>query len=277
MGCPPQTILDYLIARFPNVDSTIWRQRVSEGLVQLSDGSAIREDSPYRHGIMVFYRRHVTSEAAAAGDVSILYRGSEIIVVDKPHGMPVTPAGEYVERSLLIQLQRSTGLTDLSPAHRLDRETAGLVLLTVSAAERGPYHALFTTAAIEREYLAVAHAMETPRGSRWHVENRIERGDPWYRQRIVDGPVNAVTEVELIEWRSGLGLFRLLPKTGKKHQLRVHMASLGWPIAGDPFYPVVRTPQQGETPLQLLASRLTFIDPKTGTSRTFTSSRKLRW
>jgi tRNA pseudouridine32 synthase/23S rRNA pseudouridine746 synthase len=103
----------------------------------------------------------------------------------------------------------------------------------------------------------------------------LERGVPWYRQRIVEGPVNAVTEIELVETSSRLGSFRLYPKTGRKHQLRLHMASIGCPIIGDPFYPAITEKKDEDPPMQLLACRLSFIDPITGAPHSFTSNRKL--
>ena len=272
---PPPAIFEHLLKRFPQVHPDIWRARVSQGLVTLSDGTTLREDSVYRHGITIFYRKHVPSEPDPVEEPLVVFRDDEIIVVDKPHGMPVTPAGEHVERSLLIRLQRSTGLPDLAAMHRLDRDTAGLLLLTIKPAARAPYHRLFSEGTIERGYLAVAHITDLLSGRHWRVENRIEPGEPWFRQRIEKGRINAITEIELIDVSPGIGRFRLFPKTGKKHQLRVHMASIGCPIVGDPFYPTIKRKQEGDPPLQLLANRLAFIDPLTGVSRTFTSLRDL--
>ena len=272
---PPATILEHLLAHFPQVQPRIWRARVSRGLISLSDGTTVRADSPYRHGVTVFYRKEVRSEPAPVEEALIVYRDEEILVVDKPHGMPVTPAGVYVERSLLVRLERSTGLPTLAAMHRLDRETAGLLLLTIKPAARAHYHRLFAERRIEREYLGVAHIIDAPDRKRWRVENRLEPGEPWYRQRIVEGPANAVTEIELVDLREDIALFRLVPESGRKHQLRVHMASIGFPIVGDPFYPEIREKRDGEPPLQLLAIRLGFIDPLSGAPRSFTSSRKL--
>jgi tRNA pseudouridine32 synthase/23S rRNA pseudouridine746 synthase len=185
----------------------------------------------------------------------------------------VTPSGEHVERSLLVRLQMITGLPDLAPVHRLDRETAGLLLFTIKVGARANYHKLFAERLIEREYLAVAHVDAPLYGTHWHIENRMEPGEPWYRQRIVEGQANSITEIELVDLRPGLGLFRLFPKSGKKHQLRVHMASIGCPIVGDPFYPVIREKRDEDLPLQLLAKRVAFVDPLTGTARDFTSAR----
>lgn len=271
----PDTVFEYLLARFPQVSPDTWRDRVSRGLVTWSDGKALEEYSPYRHGITVFYRREVTSEPAPLEDPVVIYRDDEILVVDKPHGMPVTPSGEHFERSLLIRLQRITGLTDLNPIHRLDRETAGVLLFTIRPHTRAPYHTLFAEGRVDREYVALAHARGRLNERNWQIQNRIEAAEPWFRQRIVEGPVNAITDIVLEEWRAEIGRFRLLPKTGKKHQLRVHMASIGCPILGDPFYPAITNKTDGDMPLQLLARRLAFIDPLTGAPRNFISTRTL--
>ena len=248
---------------------------MANGLVTASDGTTVREDSRYRHGITVFYRKEVLSEPDPLEEEVIVYRDDEILAVDKPHGMLVTPAGDHLERALLVRLQRRTGLADLAPMHRLDRETAGIILFTINTAARGSYQRLFAERTIEREYLAVAEVPDAPKCEQWHVENRMEAGDPWYRQRIVDGLPNSITRIELLDLRDGTGLFRLRPETGKQHQLRVHMASIGFPISGDPLYPKITEKRDGDPPLQLLANRLAFIDPLSGTPRNFTASRKL--
>ena len=248
---------------------------MSRGLVTLSDGTTVREDSRYRHGITVFYRKEVPSEPAPLEEAVILYRDEEILVADKPHGMVVTPSGQHLDRSLLVRLQKSTGVPTLAPMHRLDCDTAGILLFAFKPDARDRYHRLFVEGLVEREYLAVAKIRDTPSQKTWRVENRLESGDPWYRQRIVDGPVNAITEIELLDMRKDVGLFRLFPKSGRKHQLRVHMASMGLPIVGDPFYPKIREKQNDEPPLQLLARRLVFVDPLSGARRSFASDRQL--
>ena len=272
---PPPTILDHLIAHFSNVTADTWRERVQQGRVTLEDGTALRESAPYQHGITVYYERETPEEPPASESESILHQDDEILVIDKPHGMPVTPAGDYVERSLVFRLQKSTGLTDLTPIHRLDRETAGLVLFSIKAGTRGRYHQLFEKKTVEREYLAIAHLPITRTQKYWLIENRIDAGAPWFTQCIVEGLPNAKTVIELVETHGDTGLFRLTPKTGKKHQLRVHMLSIGAPILGDPFYPEVREKQEGEPPLQLLAHRLTFTDPVSGAPHNFISARRL--
>ena len=275
LASPPATIFAFLVGRFPNVSALAWRERIARRLVTTEDGTVVREDTPYRHGIMVLYRREVPGEPATREAEEIVHRDDEILVADKPHGMPVTPAGDHVERSLLFRLQRSTGVEELAPMHRLDRETAGIVLFAIKRFSRRHYHRLFAERTIEREYLALARCAAVPGCTRWRIENRMASGDPWYRQTIVDGPANTITEIELLESDNGIGLFRLRPESGKKHQLRVHMASVGFPIIGDRLYPELREAVDGEPPLQLLARKLSFTDPLTREHRTFESGRRL--
>lgn len=273
---PPATILEHLSSRFPHIPLSTWQERMTRGLVTTSSGAPLAADSPYRHGVMVYYQREVPFEPRPSEIETILYRDEEILAVDKPHGMPVTPAGDFVARCLLYRLQDQTGLTDLVPLHRLDRDTAGVVLFGARAESRARYHELFSNGSMEREYLAVADLMHPPEKTRWHIQNRLAPGEPWFRRRIEEGPVNAITTIELVGTTEGRGLFRLLPQTGRKHQLRVHMYSIGFPILGDPVYPEISSPSADTGPLQLLASRLTFADPVTGLSHDFRSKRKLR-
>ncbi len=138
----PRTIFEYILARFPQVQTSVWRTRVMQGEVSLSDGTAVGFETAYRHGITVFYRKEVPSEPDPIEQPLIIYQDEDILVADKPHGMPVTPSGEHVERSLLVSLQRRSGFRELSPVHRLDRDTAGLVLFTIRAETRARYHRL---------------------------------------------------------------------------------------------------------------------------------------
>ena len=274
---PPATILEHLIDHFPHVRADSWGDRVVRGLVRLEDGAVVTPDTPYRYGTTVYYRKEVDSEPGVGEEEAVLYRDDEILVADKPHGMVVTPAGDHVERSLLVRLQRRTGLTSLVPAHRLDRETAGVILFSLNAETRTHYHGLFAQGQVNREYLAVAHLVGPPEGNRWRVRNRLEAGEPWYRQKIVDGAANAVTGIELVETRKGLGFFRIRPESGKKHQIRVHMASIGCPIVGDRLYPDIKNVEDENPSLQLLAHRLELVDPVNGEPRTFVSARELAW
>lgn len=275
LGSPPATILKYLGERFPHIPEDVWRDRMARGRVTQNAGTAITADTPYQHGLTIYYFKEQPAEPESMVSEAVLFRDSEILVVDKPHGMRVTPSGDHVERALLSRLQRSTGLSSLVPLHRLDQDTAGLVLFSVNPQTRARYHALFDKRAVERRYIAIARAGGSPSQKQWIIENRLERGDPWYRQQIVQGRPNAVTKIEWIRAIEGLAVFHLHPRTGRKHQLRVHMASIGFPILGDVLYPQQREPQSFDPPLQLLAYELRFTDPVTGDAHVFTTSQEL--
>jgi tRNA pseudouridine32 synthase/23S rRNA pseudouridine746 synthase len=274
---PPGTVFEYLIARFPRIPPQTWRDRLARRTVTFENGDHVMMESGYQHGRTIIYQREVPLEPESWKAETILFRDDQILVADKPHGMVVSPAGDHLERSLLLRLQRQTGLTDLAPMHRLDRDTAGLVLFSVLRATRGRYHQLFPEGRIDKEYLAVGRVGNRESRTEWRIESRIEQGSPWFRQRIVEGTVNAVTEIELLDTRGPVGLFRIRPITGKQHQIRLHMASIHCPILGDPLYPTMTDRNLRELPLQLLARRLFFVDPVQGVGRTFVSGRRLHW
>ena len=272
---PPATVYEHLVRRFPHVGADVWRTRLAAGAVTFDDGERVSEDTAYRPLARVRYFRAVAEEPAVPFAEDVVYRDERILVADKPHFLPVTPGGPYVNECLTYRLRRRTGLDALQAVHRLDRDTAGLVLFAVDADVRGLYARLFMEGRVEKEYLAVAAVPEEPERRTWEVASRIVRGEPWFRMRIVPGPVNARTLVELVDWRDGRGLFRLVPSTGKKHQLRLHLASLGFPIVGDRYYPELlpESPPDFGRPLRLVASALTFRDPVSGRALRFRSRR----
>lgn len=208
----------------------------------------------------------------------MIFEDDHLLVADKPHFLPVTPAGAAVNECLLYRLQQRLRIQELAPLHRLDRETAGLVLFAKTRSARAQYAKLFADRTIERTYEAVSVVRSDAQpGSEWLVENRLETGDPWFVMKIATGAPNASTRILLTGVRDNLGRFELLPRTGKKHQLRVHMMSLGFPILNDPYYPMLqsRSPEDYSHPLQLLARRIRFDDPLIGKEMDFRSQQEL--
>jgi tRNA pseudouridine32 synthase / 23S rRNA pseudouridine746 synthase len=277
-AAPYPSILDFLSRTFPAIPRTTWEQRVRDGKVHDEDGSAIANDTPYVPGKRIFYFREVAREPAIPFEETILFQNDELLAVCKPPFLPVTPGGRFVNECLLNRLRRKTGIADLAPIHRLDRETAGVVLFSVNRATRGRYHDLFMHGEAEKTYLAVARITEPPQTDRWVVENRIVRGEPRFRMTTEPGMPNARSVIHLLESSGTRSLFRLHPKTGKTHQLRVHMAGLGFPIVNDRCYPELLAQQEDdfERPLQLLAKSLRFRHPLTGRDVEFVSGRELR-
>jgi len=274
---PYPSLLEFLSHRFPQISREIWAQRLAAGKVLDAAGAPLTPESRYLPHAQLFYFREVANEPCIPFVETILYQDDELLVADKPHFLPVIPAGRYVEECLLSRLRRRTGIADLAPLHRIDRETAGIVLFSVNKLTRGRYAGLWLQGAVKKSYQALSACRSAPEESVWLVENRIEQGDPFFRMQIVPGKVNARSVIRLLEYNNGIARFLLQPLTGKTHQLRLHLSGLGCGILNDRLYPEL----QGEradnfaAPLQLLARMVRFRDPLSGTIREFVSEREL--
>lgn len=270
------TLGEYLALRFPMVSESSWRMRMARGEVLRQDGQRVDYDDPFPGGACIFYYREREGETPIPFEEAILFSNDELMVVDKPHFLPVTPGGRFLHESLLVRLKRKTGIETLTPIHRLDRETAGVMLFSVNPATRSVWQSLFRFRQVQKVYEAIA-PYRADLCLPMEVASRIERDEQFFRVREVEGEPNAFSRIELIERRGELALYRLLPVTGKMHQLRIHMNSLGVPILNDGFYPVA-LPCKGDdfsAPLKLLARSIRFVDPVTNEPRQFDSSQQL--
>lgn len=266
------SLLDGVCARFPAIGRERWRERFDRGRVlDARDARPLRADAPYRIGLEILYFREVEREPRIPFDERIVHSDERLLIVDKPHFLPVAPAGRFVAETLLGRLQRRLGEAQLAPLHRLDAATAGLVMFSREPASRGAYQALFRERRIDKRYLALAAPL--PGLSFPHVRrSRIEAGEPFFLMREAAGEANSETRIEVVARGERAWTYALQPVTGRKHQLRVHMAGLGTPILGDRFYPL--QPQAEEDfaqPLKLLARSLRFLDPVDGRERRFES------
>jgi tRNA pseudouridine32 synthase/23S rRNA pseudouridine746 synthase len=275
---PWATVLDCLCERFSAISRDQWLDRIARGRVLDAGGKPIAQDLAYREGLRIHYFREVPNEAPIPVLETILHADEHLVVADKPHFLPVTPAGEYVEQTLLRRLIRRLGNPDLVPLHRIDRHTAGLVLFSANKQTRPAYQALFPTRKIDKCYEAIAPALPDLEFPRVH-KTRLVEGEPFFRMQEGPGASNTETRIEVLERNDGLWRYGLYPVTGKKHQLRVHMAALGAGICNDPFYPEVLkdAPDDFDRPLKLLARSLRFVDPLTGQEREFHSELTLDW
>jgi tRNA pseudouridine32 synthase/23S rRNA pseudouridine746 synthase len=271
-------VLDFLVERMPDISRDEWLQRFADQLVLNEEAQPVAATQTYTPRTKLYYYRHIANEPELPEKANIVFEDEHLIVADKPHFMPVTPAGRYVQQSLLVQLKHLTGNDDLVPLHRIDRETAGLVMFGKRLADRDAYHALFRDKEMHKVYEAVAAynpALELPR---LHT-SRLQPDELFFRTQEVLGEPNSETRINLLKTEGMRALYQLKPVSGKRHQLRVHMMALGLPLEGDQFYPtVLRGPDAEEdfsNPLQLLAKSVRFTDPVTGEPREFHSALRL--
>ena len=282
---PWPLLVDHLAERLPRIGRAEWLERLHAGRVFGEDGQPLAPDAPYVGGARVYYWRELAHEDPIPFDATVLFEDEHLVVADKPHFLPVTPGGRYVRETLLVRLKAQLGCPDLSPLHRIDRETAGLVLLCKRPQDRDAYQSLFRQRRIDKVYEAVAPWREDLQFPHTRCSHLLEDEQAFYRMREAlphEGlPPNSETRIECLQREGQRALYRLQPLSGKRHQLRVHMWGLGLPIEGDQFYPVVRRgPDEAEDfaqALQLLARQVAFVDPVTQQMRTFESMRALDW
>jgi tRNA pseudouridine32 synthase/23S rRNA pseudouridine746 synthase len=274
-------VLDFLAERLPLVARDDWAARLQRGDVLDDTGAPLTPDAPYRAQRRLYYWRWLAAEPEVPGQARVLHLDEHLLVADKPHFLPVTPTGRYVQQTLLTRLRRETGLADLSPVHRLDRETAGLTLFSVQPATRNAYQRLFRDRDVEKVYEAIAPWRdEVAARLPLSYDSRLEEHPVDFMQmRTVAGEPNARTRIALIErLAADRARYELRPHSGVKHQLRAQLCALGLPIEGDRIYPVLQ-PVEDEVdfsrPLQLLAREIAFTDPISGQSRRFVTSLEL--
>jgi len=271
-------MLAFLEERFGQVGGPSWPERLARGDVVDAKGTKLDADSAVRQGMRIWYYRELDEETPIPFEEAILFQDEHLLVVDKPHFLPMIPTGRFLRETLLVRLKRRLALPQLTPIHRLDRETAGVVIFSHNLATRGTYQSMFQKRSVRKVYEALAPALEG-RDFPFTYRSRMVDGEKFFVMQEEQGEPNSETLVELVERRGALARYRLHPHTGRKHQLRLHLASLGAPILNDAFYPVA-LPCKGDdfsAPLQLLARAISFEDPLTGAERSFSSERSLAW
>ena len=276
---PWPTVIDFLVERFDTIPRDEIAARMLRGDVLDVQGAPISPEHPYQPQLKLYYYRSIEIETHIPFEEVVLFHDEYLVAVDKPHYLPVTPGGRYLQETLLVRLKRKLGIDTLAPVHRIDRETAGVVMFTLKPDTRGRYQALFSERAVTKCYQAIAPWKDDlllPMTYR----SRLEEADHFMRMRECEGEPNSETGIELIERQGLLARYRLLPVMGKKHQLRVHMAALGIPILNDQIYPNHLSKAQIESddfskPLQLLAESVAFRDPFSGQARRFESRQRL--
>ncbi len=278
------SMFDFFCKHFAHVAAEQWLDRFENNEITAADGHAISTSAPFVPNTVFYYNRASPNERRIPFEATIVYEDDVLVVADKPHFLSVAPSGNQVNETLLLRLRRQLNCSALSPAHRLDRDTAGLVLFTKQKIHRGAYQNLFRDRYIKKLYWAIARfdpAIEFPR----QVINRLDRSPDHFMQAASQvGIPNAQTTIELLSNNQHWGLYQLVPSTGQRHQLRVHMNELGLAILNDEIYPTLHAEvrdtdkdwaERFKRPMQLLAKELQFTDPLTGQLRQFLSQQTL--
>ena len=269
-------LLEFFVANFPHIEASEWQARFTERLIMTLDGHVVSPTDPYQANIHLLYFRRLNREPEIPFEEVILFQDDHILVADKPHFLPVTPSGLYLHQTLLNRLKKKTGIQTLSPIHRIDRDTAGLVVFSVNPKERAQYQNLFRDRAVQKIYEAIAPYSEAlQKNLPMTYRSRIEESEHFLQMQEVSGEPNSDTYIELIEDTRPWARYRLSPGSGKKHQLRCHLNALNIPIKNDQIYPVLTPYQEYDLdfskPLQLLAKQIEFMDPVTHQFRSFVS------
>lgn len=278
---PWQTLGEFLSGRFPHVPAEVLADRLARGDIVDQAGVPQSGDHPYVPFRWLWYYREVADESPIPFDLPLLYRDELLVVVDKPHFLASIPGGRHLHETALTRLRKSLDLPLLSPIHRLDRDTAGVLMFCPDPAYRGAYQVLFQMQRVRKEYEAIAPLSTELQFPRVHRSRLMPVRDRFTVQEV-EGEANSATEMELVGRAArvdGMGLYRLRPRTGRKHQLRAHMSALGIPIRNDMFYPKLLAYPDADDfarPLQLLARSIEFVDPITGIDRRFCSGRVLQ-
>ena len=272
----PKTVYAYLCTQFPHIDSSEWQSRFESGLVYDAEGNTLTTGSPFQAHTHCFYYRFLAHEVHVPFQHQILFENEHLLVVDKPHFLTMSPTGQYVQETLLVRLKQQTGNEHLTPIHRLDRETAGVVLISKCLDSRGIYQQMFATRQVQKTYHAIA-AYRADLNFPLVTRLKMEKGQPFYTMQVVEGEPNSETAIQLLEQNGQWAKYELKPYTGKQHQLRVHLNYLGIPIQNDSFYPQVshKVDDDFSAPLQLLAKHIQFTDPVTQQPMQFSSELEL--
>lgn len=273
-------LLSFFLKQFPHIAEGEWVSRFNEGLILDQEGNTLEANDQYLPNTHLVYFRRLEREPEIPFEEKILYQDEHILVADKPHFLPVTPSGLYLHQTLLNRLKKSTGIQTLSPIHRIDRDTAGLVIFSVNPNERAQYQNLFRDKVVKKVYEAIApYSKELQQKLPMTYQSRLEESEHFLQMHEVQGEPNSDTLIEILEVKEPFARYRLAPGSGKKHQLRCHLNSLGVPIKNDQIYPILTPYQEYDLdfskPLQLLAKEASFQDPITGQLRVFNSQQEL--
>ena len=265
----PTTILDYYSQRYRHSDRATWQQRIESGQVRLNDQPTTSE-TLLAPGQQLSYHRPPWQEPAVPLTFSILYEDDVLLAVNKPSGLPVLPGGNFLQHTLLWQLRQQ--YPTAAPIHRLGRGTSGLMLIAKTKAARAHLSQQLRQRHLGKTYRALigptAHLPE--RFSITHPIGKIPYPQLGYLYGAHPEGLKAQSEGHVLQ-RNHNGtngtLLAVTILTGRPHQIRIHLATIGYPLLGDPLYIAGGQPHPAGKAIPsdcgywLHAHRLAFIHP----------------
>lgn len=300
--------------RDPADDESALAERFARGEVVLDSGEQLSPDSLLRPGIFVNFYRYPAPEREVPGELRVLFSDATLLVIDKPPFLATLPRGQHIRETALVKARMEFGIPELSPCHRLDRLTRGVLMMTARPDARGAYQTMFDRRLPLKTYEAITELPDNapfdpiPRFSQWRSWHEPTAENPWILhhhmikirgrlstyldESVPVAEMNAVTRIvgartEIHDGRE-VTVWQMQPGSGRTHQLRVVMRSLGLPLLNDPLYsdvedaalltpdgplprPVFVEDEDFTKPMGLVAKRLDFTDPLTGEPRSFVS------
>ncbi|MFT5129803.1 MAG: RluA family pseudouridine synthase [Rhodothermales bacterium] len=228
----------YLAKRFSYRTQLQWQEQMTLATLRVNE-APVAPDYLLEQGNVIAYDAGQRAEPPVPKDWQIAYEDPSMLVVNKPGGLPCHPSGAYFAHTLSEMLRSSQAEARI--ANRLDRETSGLVVFGLSKPAAGAIGKQFAARTVRKEYLVLVHG-DFP--DELEAEGFLERDtdcEVRKKRRFVTTPAaesaeSATTRFRLISRGSGLSLVQALPHTGRLHQIRATLCSLGFPVVGDKIY-----------------------------------------
>jgi len=243
------TLLDYYTQHYSHSSRVEWEARIGDGQVQLN-GHVATAATSLQLGQHLAYHRPPWEEPPVPLEFEVLYEDEDLLAVAKPAGLPVMPGGGFLEHTLLWQVQQRFPDPVPVPLHRLGRGTSGLLLWARSPLARRTLSQLWRTATqhptdpnpvLQKSYRALIGA--------------LHEADEWGDRTLLSTPIGAVphpllgtvyaasphgkpaySEVSVLRRAADQTLLEVTIRTGRPHQIRIHLAAAGYPLLGDPLY-----------------------------------------
>lgn len=260
------SVLDFLSSEFQHSTRETWSERLAAGELEL-DGQTISEDQRLTAGQRLIWHRPPWTEEPVPLHFEVLYEDADLLAVGKPSGLPTMPGGGFLKHTLLALVRQ--GWPEASPLHRLGRGTSGVVLFSLKAAAAGALLADWREHRIQKLYIALAagiaaqdrYDIRVPIGPVPHAKLREV-----HAASLAGKPAHSLATV--LERQSESTRFQVEIFTGRPHQIRIHLASIGHPLIGDPLYAPGGSPLPdalpGDLGYLLHAHTLGFTHPRTG-------------